>query len=120
MDVISYLLGKNAGGGGGKGGNYPQLPGDATRYSSIDELTIANSVADANGNITYQELLRSDNTLAIKREASNPTESGYYQTYVETFYLADGTTVNYVDTYNFTYSDSGAILTKTFSTTEEV
>lgn len=92
--------------------------GDATRWINLDHFSIANSVADADGNITYQELLREDGSLAIKRQASNPDSNGNYQTYVETFYLTDGVTINYVDTYTYTYSSSGAITSKTRTTTE--
>lgn len=94
-------------------------PADVDRFTSLEHFSVGNSQYDSNGNITYQELLRSDNTLAIKREASNADSNGYYQTYVETFYKKDGTTINYVDTYSYTYSSSGAILTKTKTTTEE-
>ena len=95
-------------------------PADVDRFTSLEHFSIANSQYDTNGNITYQELLRSDGTLAIKRQASNADSNGYYQTYVETFYKKDGTTVNYVDTYSYTYSVSGAVLTKNKTTTEVV
>ncbi len=95
-------------------------PADVTRFTALEHLSIANGVADEKGNLTYQEYKRIDGTLAIKREASNPDENGYYQTFVETFYKKDGVTINYVDTYNYTYSASGAILSKTIETTEVV
>lgn len=95
-------------------------PADVDRFTALEHFSIANSQYDTNGNITYQELLRSDGTLAIKREASNADSNGYYQTYVETFYKKDGTTINYVDTYSYTYSSSGAVLTKSKTTTEVV
>jgi len=93
-------------------------PGDVTRYTNTEHFNIANSVADANGNLTYQELRKTDGTLAIKREASNPDTNGYYQTVVETFYKADGAEINYVDTYAYTFTNTGAILTRTMTTTE--
>lgn len=93
-------------------------PGDVDRFTSLEHFSIGNSVADTEGNLTYQELLRGDGTLAVTRQASNPDANGFYQTIVETFYKADGTTVNYVDTYSFQYSDSGAIIAKTMTTTE--
>lgn len=93
-------------------------PADVDRFTSLEHFSIGNSISDENGNLTYQELLREDGTLAIKREASNKDEtSGQYKTIVETFYKKDGS-VNYVDTYSYTYSSSGAILTRTKTTTE--
>lgn len=94
-------------------------PADVDRFTSLEHFSVANSKYDSKGNITYQELLRSDGSIAIKREASNADSNGYYQTFVETFYKKDGS-VNYVDTYSYTYSSSGAILSKSKSTTEEV
>lgn len=94
-------------------------PADVDRFTSLEHFNVANSKYDSNGNITYQELLRSDGSLAIKREASNPDSNGYYKTFVETFYKKDGS-INYVDTYSYTYSSSGAILTKSKTTTEVV
>ena len=94
-------------------------PGDATRFSDLSYFNIANSQADSLGNITYQEFLRrSDNTLGITRTCSNPDTNGNYQTIVETFYKADGATINYTDTYAITYSSTGAIMTRTMTTTE--
>ena len=58
--------------------------------------------------------------LEGKREASNPDEQGNYQTIVETFYRKDGATINYVDTYTYSYSLTGAILSRSKTTTEEV
>lgn len=95
-------------------------PADVDRFTSLEHFSIGNSISDENGNLTYQELLREDGSLAIKREASNKDEtSGQYQTIVETFYKKDGS-VNYVDTYSYTYSSSGAILSRTKTTTEVV
>lgn len=95
-------------------------PADVDRFTPLEHFTVANCVADENGNLTHQELLREDGTLAIKREASNPDEKGNYQTIVETFYKADGVTVNYVDTYAYTYTPTGAILTQSKNTTEVI
>lgn len=93
-------------------------PADVDRFTPFEHLNIVNGIADEKGNLTYQEFRRTDGTLAIKREASNPDENGYYQTFVETFYRKNGITVNYVDTYTYTYSASGAILSKVLETTE--
>lgn len=95
-------------------------PADVDRFTALEHLNIGNSISDDKGNLTYQELLRTDGTLAIKREASNADENGNYQTIVETFYRKDGETINYVDTYTYTYSTTGAILSRTKTTTEEV
>ena len=95
-------------------------PYDVDRFTPLEHLNVGNSLADSNGQIYYQELLRTDNSLAIKREASNPDSNGFYQTFVETFYKGDGTTINYVDTYTYTYTDTGAILTKIKTTTEVI
>ena len=95
-------------------------PTDVDRFTPLEHLNVANSLADSNGQIYYQEMLRTDNTLAIKREASNPDINGFYQTFVETFYKKDGTTINYIDTYTYTYTDTGAILTKSKTSTEVV
>ena len=92
-------------------------PDDVTRFTALEHLVIANGVADDKGNLTHQEYNRTDGTLAIVREASNPDENGYYQTIVETFYKRDGS-VLYTDTYTYTYSKTGAIISKTFETTE--
>lgn len=94
-------------------------PADVDRFTALEHFNVANSQYDSKGNITYQELLRSDGSLAIRRQASNPDENGYYKTFVETFYKKDGS-VNYIDTYSYTYSSSGAILSKSKTTTEEV
>lgn len=95
-------------------------PADVDRFTALEHFSIGNSQYDESGNITYQELLRSDGSLAIKREASNKDEtSGQYQTIVETFYKKDGS-VNYTDTYSYTYSSSGAILTRSKTSTEVV
>lgn len=94
------------------------VPGDATRFTPIEWFSIANSTTDTNGNVTYQELLRADNSLAITRQCSNPDAYGNYQTIVETFYKADGATINYTDTYAYTFSSTGAITSKTMTTTE--
>ena len=95
-------------------------PYDVDRFTPLEHLNIANSLYDSNGQIYYQEMLRTDNTLAIKREATIPDANGFYTHYVETFYKGDGITVNYVDTYDYTYTDTGAILTKTKTTTEVI
>lgn len=95
-------------------------PYDVDRFTPLEHLNVGNSLADSNGQIYYQELLRTDGSLAIKREASNPDSNGFYQTFVETFYKGDGTTINYVDTYTYTYTDTGAILTKIKTTTEVI
>ena len=93
-------------------------PSDVDRWTDIGHFSTGNALYDARGNIYYQELLRpEDNSLAIKREASNDDANGYYQTIVETFYKADGT-VNYVDTWSYTYTSTGAILTASKTTTE--
>lgn len=93
-------------------------PADVDRFTALEHFTIANPQYDENGNVTYQELLRSDGSLAIKRQASNKDEvSGQYKTIVETFYKKDGSE-NYTDTYSYTYSPSGAILTRSKTTTE--
>ena len=93
-------------------------PADVDRFTSLEHFSIGNSISDDKGNLTYQELLRSDGSVAIKRQASNKDEaSGQYKTIVETFYKKDGS-VNYIDTYSYTYSSSGAILTRTKTTTE--
>ena len=94
-------------------------PDEVDRFTPFEHLNIVNGVADDKGNLTYQEYTRTDGTLAIKREASNPDENGYYQTFVETFYNRDGS-VHYIDTYTYTYSKTGAILSKVLTTTEEV
>lgn len=93
-------------------------PFDVDRFTPLEHLNISVSTADSNGQIYYQEMTRTDGTLAIKREASNPDTNGFYQTFVETFYKGDGQAVNYVDTYSYTYTDTGAILTKSKTTTE--
>lgn len=95
-------------------------PADVDRFTPLEHFTIKNCVADENGNLTYQELHRNDGTLAIKREASNPDENGNYQTVVETFYKADGININYKDTYSYSFTPSGAILTQSKSTTEVI
>ena len=95
-------------------------PADVDRFTPLEHLDIGNSISDDKGNLTYQELRRTDGTLAIKREASNPDEQGNYQTIIETFYKKDGETINYVDTYSYTYSTTGAILSRNKTTTEEV
>lgn len=94
-------------------------PADVDRFTALEHLDIETSMQDDNGEITYQKLVRSDGSTAIIREASNPDENGRYKTIKETFYKQDGTTINYVDTYSFTYSSTGAILTQTRTTTEE-
>lgn len=94
-------------------------PGDVDRFTPLEHLSVAESTADDKGNITYQKLTRSDGSTAIERQASNPDANGYYKTFVETFYKKNGTTINYVDTYNYTYSATGAVLTRSKSTTEE-
>ncbi|MBR2651924.1 hypothetical protein IKD56_00795 [bacterium] len=95
-------------------------PFDVDRFTPLEHLNVTNSLADSDGQIYYQEMTRTDGTLAIKREASNPDTNGFYQTFVETFYKGDGLTVNYVDTYTYTYTDTGAILTKSKTTTEVI
>ena len=93
-------------------------PADVDRFTPLEHLNIAESTADDKGNITSQKLVRKDGTTAIIRNASNPDDNGYYTTYVETFYKKDGETINYTDTYSYTYSSSGAILTQSRITTE--
>lgn len=95
-------------------------PADVDRFTSLEHFSVGNCTQDSNGNITKQELLRKNGTLAIKREASNPDSNGFYQTIVETFYKSNGTTVNYVDTYSRTYTSTGAVLTQNKTTTEVV
>ena len=96
-------------------------PADVDRFTPLEHLSINNnSTYDTKGNITYQELERADGTLAITRTASNPDTNGYYQTIVETFYKADGSTVNYTDTYTLSYTSTGSILTQSKTTTEVV
>ena len=94
-------------------------PDEVDRFTPFEHLNIVNGIADDKGNLTYQEYTRADGTLAIKREASNPDANGYYQTFVETFYNRDGS-IHYIDTYTYTYSKTGAILSKVLTTTEEV
>lgn len=93
-------------------------PADVDRFTALEHLEIAESVEDDKGEIISQKLVRKDGTTAIIRSASNPDDNGYYRTYVETFYKKDGETINYTDTYSYTYSSSGAILTQSRVTTE--
>ena len=95
-------------------------PADVDRFTPLEHLSIdANAtVTDSMGNVTEQEYVRADGTLAIRRVATNPDQYGYYQTITETFYKKDGVTENYTDTYTITYSQSGAILSQTKTTTE--
>lgn len=95
-------------------------PSDVDRFTPLEHLSIETSTVDAKGNITYQKLTRDDGTTAIERKASNPDANGYYQTYVEIFYKKGGTVVNYTDTYTYTYSSTGAVLTRSKTTTEVV
>ena len=92
-------------------------PGDVDRFTAFEHFNIRNGVEDANGFLTYQELAREDGTLAVTRQASNPDANGFYQTVVETFYKADGQTVEYTDTYTYTFSSAGAIKSRTRTTT---
>lgn len=95
-------------------------PADVDRFTALEHFYIdgAETITDEKGNVTHQVLKRADGTIGIVRDASNPDVNGYYQTYNETFYRKDGMTVNYTDTYIYTYSASGAILSKTKTTTE--
>lgn len=93
-------------------------PADVDRFTALEHLNIVESTQDDKGNVTYQKLTRKDGTTAIVRTASNPDEYGNYRTIVEMFYKKDGETVNYTDTYSYTYSSSGAILTQSRVTTE--
>lgn len=95
-------------------------PADVDRFTPLEHLNIAESTQDDKGNVVYQKQTRKDGTTAIVRQASNPDEYGNYRTIVETFYKKDGETVNYTDTYTFTYSSTGAILTQSRTTTEVV
>lgn len=107
---------------GADGGVTPTPPsewdGNATRFTPLEYFSIGNSTQDSNGRLTSQNLYRQDGTLGISRVASNPDSYGFYQTIVETFYMADGVTINYIDTYSRTYTDIGAVLTQTRTTTE--
>lgn len=94
-------------------------PADVDRFTSLEHFSIGNTEYDTLGNVTYQELLKSNGEVGITRSCSNPDENGYYKTIVETFYNQDGD-VNYVDTYSYTYSSTGAILSKVRTSTEEV
>jgi maltodextrin utilization protein YvdJ len=68
------------------------------------------TATDTNGNPTEVEYRRkADNTLAIKRSASNPDTNGFYQTVVEQFYNTDGVTVYKTVTYTFSYLENGLI-----------
>lgn len=95
-------------------------PADVDRFTPLEHLNIDASatVTDARGNVTEQNYVRADGTLAIRRVATNDDQYGYYQTITETFYKKDGLTPNYTDTYTITYSQSGAILSQTKTTTE--
>lgn len=98
-------------------------------YASVQDLQVVNdalvshkaenvlsqykkdvTVLDANGNPTEVQYKRkADNTLAIKRVASNPDVNGFYQTVVEQFYNADGVTIYKTVTYAFTFLENGII-----------
>lgn len=96
-------------------------PADVDRWTDTGHFKVGNSTQDSAGNITYQELLREDDdSLAIKRrvDPNSKDSNGYYQTIIETFYKADGITENYTDTWTYTYTDTGAILTASKTTTE--
>ena len=92
-------------------------PDEVDRFTPFEHLNIVNGEADEKGNLTYQEYRRTDGTLAIMRKASIPDENGYYTVFEETFYRRDGS-VLYTDTYTYTYSKTGAILSKVLETTE--
>lgn len=95
-------------------------PADVDRFTSLEHFSIDYVEMDTNGNITRQELTRKDGSLAILREASNKDEaSGQYKTIKETFYKRDGS-VNYVDTYNYTFASNGNITSRTRTSTEVV
>ncbi len=73
------------------------------------------TVVDANNNPTTVEYLRkSDDTLANKRVASNADANGFYQTVIEEFYEADGTTVYKTITYTYTFLENGIIDTSDY------
>jgi hypothetical protein len=87
---------------------------DAHAYIDEDVSKFKCSVisADINERPTDVEYRRkTDNTLAIKRLASNPDTNGYYQTVVEKFYNAAGTSVVKTVTYTFAYYSNGIIKT---------
>lgn len=95
-------------------------PADVDRFTDLTFFRKANAVADANGNLTSVDYLKEDGTLAIHRACSNPDANGNYQTITETFYKADGVTVNYVDTWTFTYNSAGVELTAHKTSTEVI
>ncbi len=67
---------------------------------------------DADSNPTKIEYRRPlDSSLFLERTYSNADTNGYYQTCVEKFYLANGTTVYKTITYTFTFYLNGIIQT---------
>jgi len=69
---------------------------------------------DAGSNPTEVQYKRpSDSTLFLKRNYSNADSNGFYQTTVERFYLANGTTVYKTITYALTFFGNGIIDTMT-------
>ena len=69
---------------------------------------------DGSGNPTEVQYKRpADSTLALKRNYSNADSNGFYQTIVELFYLADGSTVYKTHTYTLVFYANGLIDTMT-------
>ena len=86
---------------------------DTIQYQSEDNIAQYKkdvTVSDINGNPTEVQYTRkSDNTMVIKRNASNPDLNGFYQTVVEQFYNIDGVTVYKTVNYTFTFLENGII-----------
>lgn len=95
-------------------------PADVDRFTDLTFFRKANAVQDENGNLVSCDYLKEDGTLAIHRACSNPDTNGNYQTITETFYKADGVTVNYIDTWTFTYNAAGVELTAHKTSTEVI
>jgi len=74
------------------------------------DVTAINSNSDPT-EVQYKR--PSDSTLFLKRNYSNANVNGFYQTVIERFYLADGTTVYKTITYTLVFFVNGIVDTMT-------
>lgn len=77
---------------------------------STSRLKFAITQFDSDGNAIEVEYRRLDNSLFLKKEASNPDLNGFYQTVNEKYYELDGSSLKKQIKFSLLYNKNGLII----------
>ncbi|QOR33925.1 hypothetical protein IMX26_10520 [Clostridium sp. 'deep sea'] len=77
---------------------------------SLDRLKFEVTETDSNENPITVEYKRKDNTLYLRKTASNPDDNGFYQTITEQYFRVDGVSIRRIIKFNLKYNSKGLII----------